>query len=82
MDRGQKAEDAVSDLAELGLVVVPLDRAQAEASGALRRVTRVAGLSLGDRACLALAASNDAIAITADRAWTKVATDIRIELVR
>ncbi len=39
----------------LGVEAVPLSVEQAQLSSALRPATRAAGLSLGDRACLALA---------------------------
>ncbi|MFE1603306.1 type II toxin-antitoxin system VapC family toxin [Methylobacterium sp. ID0610] len=82
VDRGQTPDEAVADLHELDLDVVPLDQAQGETAGALRTITREAGLSLGDRACLALAASHKAVAVTTDRAWKKLTTDISIEVVR
>jgi PIN domain nuclease of toxin-antitoxin system len=43
--------------------------------------TRATGLSLGDRACLALARRLDAPAVTADREWTSVNVGITIQLV-
>lgn len=47
----------------------------------LRPITRHLGLSLGDRACLALALQENATAVTADRAWAKL--DVcRIEVIR
>jgi len=46
----------------------------------LRPLTRVAGLSLGDRACLALARRLDTRAITADTAWIQVGADAGVEL--
>ncbi|MEO7026776.1 MAG: PIN domain-containing protein, partial [Caulobacteraceae bacterium] len=67
---------------ELPLHVVAFDEDQAIGAGKLRRATRGAGLSLGDRACLALARSLDATALTTDRAWEKVNGQARIELVR
>ena len=70
------------DLAELDIVVCDLDWKQAEAAGLLRRGTRVAGLSLGDRACLALTATLGGIAVTADRAWANLALDVPIQVVR
>jgi len=69
-------------LADLALPVVPFDRDQAVRAGKLRQTTRSAGLSLGDRACLALAASVNATAITTDRAWARVVTEISIEIAR
>ncbi|HEY5071548.1 MAG TPA: type II toxin-antitoxin system VapC family toxin [Caulobacteraceae bacterium] len=53
----------------LQLRTVPFDAAQALASGLLRHQTRPLGLSLGDRACIALAAQLRARALTTDLAW-------------
>ena len=44
----------------------------------LRPITHGQGLSLGDRACIALACRLDLPALTADSAWSKV--DLQIEL--
>jgi ribonuclease VapC len=44
--------------------------------------TMPSGLSLGDRACLALARLRDLPAVTADRAWAKLDLGIPIEVVR
>ena len=72
----------MADLREVDLEVVPMDRAQAEAAGALRAATRAAGLSLGDRACLALAQSLGATALTTDRPWTRLDCGVTVEVVR
>lgn len=69
-------------LSMLGLEVVPFDAAQAQDVIALRGATRAHGLSLGDRACLALAASRGAVALTADRAWAEADLPVAVELVR
>ena len=69
-------------LADLALFVIPFDRDQAMRAGKLRQSTRGAGLSLGDRACIALAASVNATAITTDRAWARIATKVSIEIAR
>ena len=84
IDKGHSPEEAVADLAELDLDVVPLDRGQSERVGQLRQSTRQAGLSLGDRACLALAAKSGRIALTSDRAWAGIAeaAGVLVELVR
>jgi len=76
--------DAVisSSLAELDLDVVPFDRDQALRAGLMRRATRAAGLSLGDRACLAAAAAAGAVAITTDRAWASLDAGVPIEIAR
>ncbi len=53
------------------LKFVEFDQKTACAAGLLRRSTQVLGLSLGDRACLALAQHCDAQVVTADRLWKK-----------
>jgi PIN domain nuclease of toxin-antitoxin system len=45
-------------------------------------MTRAAGLSLGDRACLALARERRIPALTADRAWSHLQLGIEIQTVR
>lgn len=64
------------------LRIVPFDAAQARAAGLLRSATREVGLSAGDRACLALAASLGVPALTTDRAWRSVDAGVAIELIR
>ncbi|MBA3812798.1 MAG: type II toxin-antitoxin system VapC family toxin [Caulobacteraceae bacterium] len=81
-DHGVPDAAIADSLAELALDVVAFDEDQAIDAGKLRRATRHAGLSLGDRACLALARSLAATALTTDRAWEKAAADARVELVR
>lgn len=80
IDRGHSPEEAVADLTELDLDVVPLDRAQSEATGMLRDATRQAGLSLGGQACLALAKTSGRTALTTNRAWAGSAQSIGIEV--
>jgi ribonuclease VapC len=63
---------------------VPLDDELAYQAGILLPVTRSAGLSLGDRACLALARRLGVPALTADRAWQTIAEQAgtQVELIR
>ena len=82
IDRGMASDGLLGELADLDLNVVSVDRRQAELAGLLRAQTRAAGLSLGDRACLALAVVSNGTAITADRAWAKVDVGVKIEVVR
>ncbi|MDA8291460.1 MAG: type II toxin-antitoxin system VapC family toxin [Actinomycetota bacterium] len=49
--------------------VMPFTEADAWTVGALRLSTRDAGLSLGDRACLALARRLDTSVVTTNKAW-------------
>ena len=44
--------------------------------------TRSRGLSLGDRACLALARRLAATAVTTDRAWREVDVGAAVEVIR
>jgi ribonuclease VapC len=71
-----------ASLAELEFEIVDFDLVQAGHTGKLRNLTRSKGLSLGDRACLALAASRGAIAVTTDKAWKDFDNIARILLVR
>jgi len=64
------------------VTVEPFTYHDAFAAAALRRPTSALGLSLGDRACLALAQRLDAVAATADRQWSKLELGIAIRLVR
>ena len=48
----------------------------------LRPITRPQGLSLADRACLALAARLGVPALTADRSWTDAEVEADVELIR
>ena len=72
----------VDSLAELDLDVIAFDQPQAMRAGLLRQATRAAGLSLGDRACLASAATTGATAITTDRAWSDLDLGVSIEVAR
>lgn len=59
---------------------VTFDEEQAYAAGLLLPLTRPAGLSLGDRACLALAAQLGVPALTANRAWSSVAAAVGVDV--
>lgn len=82
VERGASDAEASDFARNLSLEVVPFDRDHALAAGLLRRATRPHGLSLGDRACLALAASLGAKAVTADRSWSAAGTGVDIEAIR
>jgi len=66
----------------LGFHVVDLDESGAYESGMLRPATRSAGLSFGDRACLALARRLGAPAMTADRVWGELDLGIAVTMIR
>lgn len=82
--RGIDGEQARATLAGLPVRLIDLDAILAYRVGTLEIATRREGLSLGDRACLALAERNGIPALTADRAWSTVAKrlGIEVELIR
>jgi ribonuclease VapC len=73
---------AWSWLVDLDLDVVDFDAPQAKVVGDLRPLTRANRLSLGDRACLALAQALGVPAMTADRAWAGLDVGIEVRTVR
>ena len=81
-DRGFSDSEFAAALAEFRPPVIEFSQEQAFTAAALRNVTRSKGLSLGDRACLALAISRNAIAVTTDRAWNDFENITRVMLVR
>lgn len=82
VDKGHDDGDAVAVLDALPLTVLPMDAAQARRAGLLRRQTRTLGLSLGDRACLALAVETGLPVVTADRVWAQLDLGIQVTVVR
>ena len=79
--RNGAAETAIREMVDaLRMETVPLDRELAYAVGVLLPATRVAGLSLGDRACLSLAHRRGVKAITTDRSWLRVARTVGVEV--
>jgi ribonuclease VapC len=61
---------------------VAFDTEQAEITGRLIPLTRSRGLSLGDRACLALGIALKAEVYTTDRAWKKLDVGVPIHVIR
>ena len=62
--------------------IEPFTAAQARIAGTLIKKTRSLGLSLGDRACLALAIALEAPVYTTDRLWKKLTLGIPIHVIR
>lgn len=86
-DRGADPAKLAATLAEGGLLngaiaVEPFTTADAIDAARLRPLTRDAGLSLGDRACLALARRLGNPAVTADTAWQGPAHGVELRQIR
>ena len=79
---GATAPDAAKALDELHLRVRPFGLEDALAAARLDAVSRACGLSLGDRACLALAQRLGVPAVTADRNWRTPKLGVRVRLLR
>ena len=75
-------EEIRATLAALAFDVVDFDEEQALEVARLLPLTRAAGLSLGDRACLALASLRGVPAMTADRDWAALNLGVQIVLIR
>lgn len=82
MDMGYAMKRAEAAFADLDIAQSPFDRADASVAASLRSSTRTSGLSLGDRACLALARRGQWPIVTSDRAWLEVEVGLDIQLIR
>ena len=81
-DDGLNDAQAQAAVAAMDLRVVPFDGLQARTAARLRSMTRHAGLSLGDRACLALGDGLGYPVVTADRIWASLKVGIEIIMIR
>lgn len=85
--RGEDAAAVAAELTAGGLLegaiaVEPFITADSIEVGRMRPLTRSVGLSLADRACLALARRLSVPALTADRAWIELHLDVEICSIR
>ena len=83
IELGVAMETAMTAVRRFEIEVVPYTAAHAASTASLRALTRHLGLSLGDRACLALALERHGAALTSDQAWggdlgTRLGLDIRM----
>ncbi|MGQ0590240.1 MAG: type II toxin-antitoxin system VapC family toxin [Sphingosinicella sp.] len=81
---GATEKEVRAAIRTVSVTAIPPDEEMAVDAGLLRGVTDRAGLSLGDRFCLALARRLGAPALTADRKWAAVAAEVEVavELIR
>jgi PIN domain nuclease of toxin-antitoxin system len=81
---GMPADEVDAMLHPLPMAIVEADQALATIAGRLRAVTAEAGLSLGDRFCLALALRDGLPALTADKTWRTIAdaAGVKVSVIR
>ena len=82
VERGAAMEEVVRNLARFEFTVVPFDAELAVLAASLRPMTRSQGLSLGDRACLALAMKTCLPALKAESAWRKCGLGVEVVTIR
>ncbi len=82
VSRGWTPEEAWEDAASPIGEVVPFDEHHARIAGDLIVQTEHFGLSLGDRACLALGITLKAPVYTAEKTWKNLKMSVRIHVIR
>src|SRR5882724_2947225 len=82
VSKGVNPDDAWEATLSLVREAVPFTAEHAKLTGDLAWLTHTIGLSLGDRACLALGLALKAAIYTADRSWTKVKVGARVYVIR
>ena len=82
VDAGGHADEVTSLVLGLPIEVAAFTADGARETARLRRATVTAGLSLGDRACLALGTIRGVPVLTADRAWRGLAIGVEVVLIR
>ncbi len=79
---GEAPVTAWKQISRLECEICPFTQEQARIAAELIQVTQPYGLSLGDRACLALAIDRQGKVYTTDRAWKNLSLGIEIEVIR
>lgn len=79
---GSTESEARIRVRQMQCEMCPLDVEQAGIASEMIQKTRPFGLSLGDRACLALAIQRKSPVYTADRAWQGLQVGVEINLIR
>jgi ribonuclease VapC len=82
VDRGLSPETAWAAALSPVKEVIPFTAYHAKAAGSMIPETRAFGLSLGDRACLAVALALKAPVYTADRSWKNLKLGLQIHVIR
>ena len=80
--RNLNKEEVSNIIQSLIETIIPFDTQLALISADIVRQTKSLGLSLGDRACLALAISTGYTVYSSDRIWSKLDLGCKIVLIR
>ena len=80
--RGVDVRGMKEDIEALGVIIQPFTIEQAQIAGNLWSETKTLGLSLGDRACLALGLQMRAAVLTTDQVWANLKLDLDIRVLR
>ncbi len=81
-ESGMTPEESGRLLTEFPCEIVDFDNEQAYLTASLRVQTRRHGLSLGDRACLALGMKTGCSVVTADQKWDACGLDVKVIQIR
>ena len=79
--KGKSSTTLQTELALLGVILRPLSLDEAQHAGEMITQTKSLGLSLGDRACLAVADLAKGRAVTADKIWKDI-KGIQVQVIR
>ena len=82
VEQGSPFEEAQARCALFAGEIFPFDETMAVETARLRSATRPFSLSLGDRACLALARTLGLVALTSDRRGAALRLDVRVQMIR
>lgn len=69
-------------LLDNGITIVPLSKEDSLLIANLRPLTKPFGLSLGDRACLALAVRLNLPVLTTDQIWNQLELTVQVQAIR
>jgi PIN domain nuclease of toxin-antitoxin system len=82
VEYGKPLEAVSFQIERLQIPVIPFDSEQAKIVASFWKPRRSAGLSLGDRACLALALKVSLPALTTESTWEKCNLGVRVIRIR
>ncbi len=80
LDRGADVDAIKAMIGQLDYSVIDVTAEDGDRSGWMRGQTRMIGLSLGDRLCLAVAQRLKAPVLTADRPWLTMAQPLGLDI--